>query len=58
MRSVRAMLAVLGVLGAGSIALRTDALLWYWLFPLALGLPFLRLYLLTEHTGCTEDDNG
>ena len=57
-RSVRAMLAVLAVLGAGSIALRTDVLLWYWLFPLALGLPFLRLYLLTEHTGCTEDDNG
>ena len=38
--------------------LRTDALLWYWLIPLAFGLPLLRLYLLTEHTGCSEDDDG
>ena len=57
-RSVRAMLALLAALAAGSIVLRTDALLWYWLLPLALGLPFLRLYLLTEHTGCTEDDDA
>ncbi|MEX2145828.1 MAG: fatty acid desaturase [Candidatus Rokuibacteriota bacterium] len=57
-RSVRAMTAVLAVLAVGSIALGTAALFWYWLLPLALGLPFLRLYLLTEHTGCTEDDNG
>jgi fatty acid desaturase len=57
-RSVRAMLVVLAGLAAASIALRTGALLWYWLLPLAFGLPFLRLYLLTEHTGCTEDDNA
>jgi fatty acid desaturase len=57
-RSVRAMVAVLAALAAVSIALRSDALLWYWLLPLALGLPFLRLYLVTEHTGCTEDDDG
>ena len=57
-RSVRATLAVLACLAAGSIVLRSDALLWYWLLPLALGLPFLRLYLLTEHTGCTEDDDA
>src|SRR3546814_2760296 len=23
-----------------------------------LGMPFLRLYLMAEHTGCSEDDNG
>jgi len=57
-RSVRIMLVVLAVLALASLALRTDALLWYWLLPLALGLPFLRLYLLSEHTGCTEDDDG
>lgn len=57
-RSVRAMLAVLAGLAAGSIVLHTDALVWSWLLPLALGLPFLRLYLLTEHTGCTEDDDA
>jgi len=57
-RSVRAMVVVLAMLAAGSVAMRSDALLWYWLLPLALGLPFLRLYLLTEHTGCTEDDDA
>jgi len=57
-RSVRAMLVVLAGLAAGSVALRSDALVWYWLLPLALGLPFLRLYLLTEHTGCTENDDA
>lgn len=57
-RSVRRMLMVLAALALASVALRTDALLWSWLLPLALGLPFLRLYLLTEHTGCSEDDDG
>ena len=57
-RSVRGTLAVLVALAAASIALGTDAVVWYWLLPLALGLPFLRLYLLTEHTGCSEDDDG
>jgi len=57
-RSVRAMLGALLVLAAASLALGTSALLWYWLLPLALGLPFLRLYLLSEHTGCSEDDDG
>ena len=57
-RSARAMAAVLAALAVGSLALRSDALVWYWLLPLAVGLPFLRLYLLSEHTGCTEDDDG
>ena len=57
-RSVRIMAAVLTALALGSLALRTDALLWTWLLPLALGQPFLRLYLLSEHTGCSEDDDG
>jgi fatty acid desaturase len=52
------MLGVLAVLALASTALRTDALLWHWLLPLALGLPFLRLYLLSEHTGCSENDDG
>ncbi|HXU90380.1 MAG TPA: fatty acid desaturase [Methylomirabilota bacterium] len=57
-RSVRAMLAVLIALAIVSVALRSAALVWYWLLPLALGLPWLRLYLLSEHTGCSEDDDG
>ena len=57
-RSMRGTAVVVALLLAGSVWLRTDALFWYWLLPLALGLPFLRLYLVTEHTGCTEDDDG
>ncbi|HEX6958440.1 MAG TPA: fatty acid desaturase [Ferrovibrio sp.] len=30
----------------------------FWIGPQLLGQPFLRLYLLTEHTGCTHDANG
>jgi len=30
----------------------------FWIVPQLLGQPVLRLYLLTEHTGCTEDANG
>jgi fatty acid desaturase len=57
-RSARVLLAVLIALVSVSIAFRSAAVIWYWLLPLALGLPFLRLYLLSEHTGCSEDDDG
>jgi fatty acid desaturase len=57
-RSARLLLALLVAAAVVSIALRSAALLWYWLLPLACGLPFLRLYLLSEHTGCSEDDDG
>ncbi|MEL7464019.1 MAG: fatty acid desaturase [Pseudomonadota bacterium] len=30
----------------------TDALLWAWLAPMAIGMPALRLYLLAEHGRC------
>ncbi len=30
----------------------------FWLIPQAVGQVFLRLYLLTEHTGCAETPNG
>ncbi|PSF38119.1 fatty acid desaturase [Aphanothece hegewaldii CCALA 016] len=30
----------------------------YWLFPLMVSQPILRMYLLAEHTGCTNDDNS
>ncbi|WP_191085929.1 fatty acid desaturase [Roseococcus microcysteis] len=34
------------------------ALFWFWIGPQILGQVVLRLYLLTEHTGCSEDSNG
>ncbi len=47
---------------AGVIALSTalhhpEFLLLYWVGPLAVGQPLLRAILLSEHTGCTADDN-
>jgi len=57
-RSMRRFAAALGLIALASLALRTDAAIRYWLLPLTLALPFLRLYLLSEHTGCTEDDDG
>jgi fatty acid desaturase len=57
--SVRAM----SVLMFGGAAVTGLAFGWripleYWIAPQLLGQPFLRAYLLAEHTGCTEDANG
>lgn len=57
-RSSRRTLGALAALLAGSLALGSDALFWCWILPLALGVPFLRLYLLTEHFGCSHDDDA
>lgn len=32
-------------------------LIWYWIFPVILGQPFLRLYLMAEHNDCDLNDN-
>ncbi len=36
---------------------RADALVFYWLIPAVLGQPFLRLFLLAEHSGCAFSDD-
>jgi len=41
----------LAVLALSVAFRRTDALI-YWILPAMAGQPFLRLYLLSEHTGC------
>jgi len=53
----RLYLAAYGLLAAGSLVLASDALIWVWLAPAALGQPFLRAYLLAEHAGCPEVEN-
>ena len=40
-----------------SLVLGTDALLYIWVIPLFISQPFLRLYLLAEHTGCPHTKN-
>jgi len=46
-------LAVLGV----SLFLRSADALLYWILPVLAGQPFLRLFLMAEHTGCPLGDN-
>ena len=58
-RSVRVMsllLAAAAVASAGWFGWQTPFL--YWILPQLVGQPFLRAYLITEHTGCTLDRNG
>ena len=48
----RLYLASYALVAAVSVAAGSVALLWFWIVPIALGQPMLRLYLLAEHTGC------
>ena len=58
-RSVRLMsLFMLACCALSVAAIGWWAPLVFWVGPMLLGQPFLRLYLLTEHTGCTLDANG
>jgi fatty acid desaturase len=51
-KEARQLLGTYLVLAAASFALGSAALLWLWILPALLGQPFLRAYLLAEHTGC------
>lgn len=56
-RSTRLQLLVyLGAI-AISVGFQQPWFLLYWLVPLAVGQPMLRAILLSEHTGCTNDNN-
>lgn len=58
-RSIRAGSALTVALAAAAgLAFGWQAVLLYWVGPQLLGQPLLRLYLYTEHTGCSEDSNG
>ena len=48
----RMFLSIYALLLAGSLVLANPALLWIWIMPALLGQPFLRAYLLAEHTLC------
>jgi fatty acid desaturase len=51
-REARLLLGIYALLALGSALARSDALLVFWLAPALLGQPFLRMYLLAEHTLC------
>ncbi len=57
--SVRGMCVLMGSLAiASALLVGWWAPLVFWIMPQAIGQVFLRLYLLTEHTGCEESPNG
>ena len=51
-REARIHLAAYGLIAVLGVAFRLDVLLWLWVFPAILGQPFLRAYLLAEHSAC------
>lgn len=51
-REARVLLAVYGGIASLSLASGSWIAVLYWLLPALLGQPFLRMYLLAEHTGC------
>jgi fatty acid desaturase len=51
-REARLLLGAYLLSALASIFLSNPALLYLWVGPVLLGQPFLRLYLLAEHTGC------
>ncbi|MEM7761833.1 MAG: fatty acid desaturase family protein [Cyanobacteria bacterium P01_A01_bin.40] len=55
--STRLQLAIYGLAIAISFTVGQPWFITYWLLPLAVGQPILRLILLAEHTGCSLDNN-
>jgi fatty acid desaturase len=53
----RIFLVVYFLLFAVSLFTRSTFLLFYWLIPTVIGQPFLRYYLIAEHTGCALGPN-
>ena len=51
-REARIHLAAYGVTAALGVFFKLDVLLWLWVIPAVLGQPFLRAYLLAEHSAC------
>ena len=51
-KEARHFIAAYAVMAAVSIFQATDVLFWYWLVPVLIGQPVLRLYLMAEHGGC------
>ncbi|MEM7425355.1 MAG: fatty acid desaturase [Pseudomonadota bacterium] len=48
----QALLAFYALVAGASIWLQSMVLIWVWLVPVLLGQPFLRAFLLAEHSGC------
>ena len=51
-REARLLLVIYAGIAAAAVATGSAAPLTYWIVPALVGQPFLRLFLLAEHTGC------
>jgi len=51
-REARQFCLIYALLAVLSIIIGSNSLLVYWVIPIIIGQPFLRFYLLAEHTGC------
>ena len=56
-REARILWACYLAIAASSIYLHSAAVLLYWIVPALLGQPFLRLFLIAEHSGCAFDED-
>ena len=56
-REARGYLAFYSAVLALSVALGSSLVVWLWLVPALLGMPWLRLYLMAEHDGCAKSGN-
>ncbi len=53
----RVMLAIYVSIAVASVLWGSSLLIWTWIVPALLGQPFLRLFLLAEHTDCPHVEN-
>lgn len=53
----RVMLAIYCLIAAASVYWHSSLVIWTWIVPALLGQPFLRLFLLAEHTNCPHVEN-
>lgn len=57
LREARITMFAYGVLAVCGFYFRLEFLFWLWLLPVLVGQPFLRAYLLAEHTDCAHVPN-
>lgn len=57
-RSAQLQIGLYAGIAAASLLAGSWAAVTYWLLPMLLAQPLMRIILLAEHTGCSEDRNG
>jgi fatty acid desaturase len=58
LRSALLQLGLYGAVVLCSVMFQSWAVIIYWLLPMIMAQPLMRIILLAEHTGCSEERNG